>query len=130
MGSRELYEIRKIALGLPGVNERTSHGAPCFFVRDKKPLCYFHDEFHGHGRISLWCPAPPGVQETLVGAEPDRFFRPTPSASGVFKNWLGMYLDPASDSKIDWEEVADILEDAYRHIAPKKLVKLLDQSPS
>ena len=69
----------------PGVNERLSHGAPCFFVQDKRPLCYYHDDHHGDGRISLWCPAPPGVPEELVGAEPERFFEPTPSASGTFQ---------------------------------------------
>jgi hypothetical protein len=33
----ELARVRKIALGLPEVNERVSHGEPCFFVRDKRP---------------------------------------------------------------------------------------------
>jgi hypothetical protein len=40
---RQLDRVRKIALALPEVNERLSHGEPCFFVRDKRPLCYFHD---------------------------------------------------------------------------------------
>ena len=83
MGQSELDGIRKIALALPEVNERLSHGEPCFFVRDKRPVCYYHDH-HGDGRVSLWCPAPPGVLEELVAAEPERFFEPPPSASGVF----------------------------------------------
>ncbi len=74
---------------LPEVNERMSHGEPCFFVRDKRPLCYFHDDHNGDGRISLWCPVPPGVQEEMVSAEPVRFFAPPTSASGVFSGWLG-----------------------------------------
>ena len=36
---KELERVRKIALALPEVNERVSHGEPCFFVRDKRPLC-------------------------------------------------------------------------------------------
>jgi hypothetical protein len=59
MGDRELHRVRQMALALPEVTERLSHGEPCFFVRDKRPLCYFHDDHNGDGRISLWCPLPP-----------------------------------------------------------------------
>ena len=126
MGPREFARVRKIALGLPGVNERVSHGAPCFFVRDRRPICYFHDNHRSDGRLSIWCPAPAGVREELAGAEPDRFFEPTPSASGTFTGWLGVYLDGSGTSKGDWSEVAAIVEDAYRLVAPKALVRELD----
>src|SRR6266849_463891 len=115
MGERQLARVRRIALALPGVNERLSHGEPCFFVRDKRPLCYFHDNHNGNGRVSLWCPVPPGVQEDLVGAEPERFFAPPTSARGVFSGWVGMYLDGSGPNKVDWREVSAILEDAFRN---------------
>jgi hypothetical protein len=127
VGVREFNRVRQIALALPEVNERTSHGEPCFFVRDKRPLCYFHDDHNGDGRISLWCPAPRGVQEELVSAEPFRFFAPPTSASGVFSGWLGVYLDTAGKHKVDWKEIAAIIEGAYRHVAPKVLVTALDK---
>jgi hypothetical protein len=88
VGASDLERLREVALALPEVSERLSHGAMCFFVRGKKPLCYFHDH-HNDDRVSLWCPAPPGVQEQLVTAEPARFFKPTPSANGTFSDWLG-----------------------------------------
>ena len=44
---RPLDRVRRVALALPGVNERTSHGEPCFFVRDNRPLCYFHENHNG-----------------------------------------------------------------------------------
>ncbi len=88
-----------------------SHGEPCFFVRDKRPLCYYHDNRTGDGRVSLWCPVPPGVQEEMVGAEPVRFFSPPSSASGVFAGWLGVYLDTSGTHKVDWGEVAAIIEE-------------------
>jgi hypothetical protein len=69
VGASDLERLREVALALPEVSERLSHGAMCFFVRGKKPLCYFHDH-HNDDRVSLWCPAPPGVQEQLVTAEP------------------------------------------------------------
>jgi hypothetical protein len=123
--SNELRHVRAIALALPGVTERISHGEPCFFVPGRRPLCYFHENHRGDGRISLWCPAPPGVPAELTGSEPDRFFHPTPSASGVFAGWLGVYLDIG---RVDWSEVASIIEEAFRTIAPKGLISQLDGS--
>jgi len=127
MGKRELDRVRRITLALPKVNERRSHGALCFFVRDQRPLCYYHDDHNGDGRISLWCPAPPGVQEELVSAEPERFFKPPMSARGTFSSWLGVYLDTSGKDKVDWGEIAAILEDAYRNVAPKTLIAELDR---
>ena len=103
-----------------------SHGAPCFFVRDKRPLCYFHDDdFSDDGRVSLWCAAPPGFPEELAVLEPERFFRPTPSASGVFSGWLGVFLDSSGPNEVDWDELAATVEEAYRLVAPKRLAAKL-----
>lgn len=122
MGKRELNRLRKIAFALPEVSERISHGSPSFFIREKKVLCSYHDGTHGTDRETIWCPAPPGVQEELVAMEPERFFRPPyVGPSG----WLGVYLDGTGKNKVDWDEVAAILEDSYRKVAPKKLIALL-----
>jgi hypothetical protein len=126
VGERALERVRAIALALPEVNERLSHGEPCFFVRDRRPLCYFHDDHKGDGRVALWCPTPPGVQEELVSAEPERFFKLPASARGVFATWLGVYLDTAGTSRVDWKEIAAIIEDAYRNVAPGRFVEALD----
>ena len=123
MGRSELYGVRKIALALPEVNERLSHGAPCFFIQNKRPLCYYHDDHRGDGRVSLWFPVPPGVQEEMVAAEPERFFKPPTSAAGAFGNWLAVFLDT---SELDWREIAAMLEEAFRRAAPKRLVAELD----
>jgi len=114
-----LTKVREICLALPETNERLSHGTPCFFIRDKKSFVYFHDNHHGNGRVDIWCPAPAGVQEQMVEAEPERFFRP-PYVGG--RGWLGVNLDVDPD----WEELAGIVEEAFRHVAPKSVVKLLD----
>jgi hypothetical protein len=125
--SRSAFDrVRTLALALPEVNERRSHGEPCFFVRGKRPLCYFHDDHNGDGRISLWCPAPLGAQDELVSSNPVRFFRPEPSAGGVFGQWVGVFLDSPPLSTADWHEVDEILHEAYRLVAPPSLVKLLD----
>ena len=49
MDGDELEQVRRIALTLPSVTERVSHGEPCFFVQDKRPLCYFHDNIAATG---------------------------------------------------------------------------------
>jgi hypothetical protein len=36
--------------------------------------------------------------------------------------WLGVYLDVP----VDWDEIAQIVDDAYRTIAPPKLLAQLD----
>jgi hypothetical protein len=123
VGERELNRVRRIALSLPEVTERPSHGEPCFFVRDRRPLCYFHDDHNGDGRISLWCPAPTHLAEELVSSEPERFIRPPTSARGVFSGWLGVFLDVPG---VHWAEVSTIVEEAFRLVAPKGLVAELD----
>ncbi|MFT5531404.1 MAG: hypothetical protein ACI91O_001428 [Candidatus Poriferisodalaceae bacterium] len=54
MDSAELKKVRKIALRLPEVTERFSHGAPSFLLRDKRPICYFHAaDFASDGLVSV-----------------------------------------------------------------------------
>jgi hypothetical protein len=114
-----LARVRAICTALPEVTERPSHGSPSWFVREKRTVASFVNDHHGDGILGIWCPAPPGVQAELVAQEPDRFYRPPyVGPSG----WIGVRLDV----EVDWDEVAGIIADAYRHVAPKKLAALLD----
>jgi hypothetical protein len=110
--------VRRICLALPEVTERLSHGAPTWFVRDKKTVATVWDDHHGDGRLALICAAPPGVQQQLVDEEPARFYVP-PYVGG--RGWIGVRLDV----KVDWNEIREIVADAYR-VAPAKLVAQLD----
>jgi hypothetical protein len=114
-----LKRVRAACARLPEAVERLSHGAPSFFVSGKKCFVMFHDDHHGDGRLALWCAAPAGVQATMIDEDPERFFSP-PYVGG--RGWLGVRLDRDPD----WDEVANILTDAYRCLAPKKLLGLLD----
>jgi predicted DNA-binding protein (MmcQ/YjbR family) len=69
---------------------------------------------------SMTFKAGPGVQEALVGSDPERFY--VPAYVGA-KGWVGARLDIEQD----WDEIAGLIEDSYRLIAPKRLVALLDQ---
>jgi hypothetical protein len=112
-----LARVRKLCLALPEATEKLSHGSPTFFV--KKAFVMYLDDHHGDGRLALWCAAPPGVQGDLVDQEPDRFFVP-PYVGG--RGWIGVRLDRDPD----WDEIAGIIEDAYREVAPKRCVAALD----
>jgi hypothetical protein len=111
-------EVRAICLALPGVAERTSHGAPAFFA-GRQFVMLWVDGHHGNDFPHLWCAAPPGAQEGFVVAEPDRYFRPPYVGS---RGWLGVRLD----RDVDLDEIAVLCGEAYRVVAPARLVARLD----
>ncbi|HWB71545.1 MAG TPA: MmcQ/YjbR family DNA-binding protein [Egibacteraceae bacterium] len=112
--------LRAMAATLPDVTERISHGAVTFFVRNKRVVAYLTDDHHGDGRLALVCAAPPGAQEELIELDPARFFRP---AYVGHRGWIGLRLDVDPD----WDEVARVVEESYRCVAPATLVRKLDQ---
>jgi hypothetical protein len=110
--------VRAICMALPEVTEKLSHGGPAFFVR-KQFVAVWPNGHHDNTFAHLWCAAPPGAQDELVSTEPDRFFRPP--YVGV-RGWLGVRLD----RKVDWDEITAVCTEAYRTVAPKKLLIELD----
>ncbi|WP_285775008.1 MmcQ/YjbR family DNA-binding protein [Microtetraspora sp. NBRC 13810] len=106
--------VREICMGLPEAVEKPfgGHTAPSYRVRDKLFAMTSED-----GR-SLTFKAGPGVQEALVSSDPGRFFVP----AYVGRNgWVGARLDVAQD----WDEIAGLVEDSYRLVAPRRLAALL-----
>jgi len=121
MGRVELVDrVRAICSALPGVTERLSHGTPAFFA-GKQFLMLWPDGHHDHGFPHLWCAAPPGVQVELVATEPDRFFLP-PYVGG--RGWIGIRLD----RDIDWDELTNVCEEAFRTVASQKLIAALGRT--
>ena len=114
-----LARLRQICLALPEATEKIAWGEPTYRVGGTKMFAMFTDNHHGDGRISLWRKAPPGVQQMLVNAAPQRFYVPPYVGH---KGWIGVHLD----IEVDWTEVADLVEDAYRMTAPQRLVARLD----
>lgn len=121
MDDDPLQRLRRICLALPETTERLSHGEPAFFVRGKKVFVTYADHHHDD-RLSFWCHAPPGAQQALVESDPRRFFVP-PYVGG--RGWIGVYLDVEHPATL-WEEVAELVEDAYRMVAPRTLLARLD----
>lgn len=118
MDDEPLNRLRAICLALPEVTERPSHGEPAWFVRGKKTFVTYADHHHDD-RLAFWCAAPDGAQAMLVEADPERFFVPPYVGH---RRWLGVRLDVPTD----WEEVTDLVEDAWRAVAPKRLVAEFD----
>jgi hypothetical protein len=111
--------VRAVCLSFPEATEKLSHGAPAFFA-GKQFVMLWPDGHHDHDFPHLWCAAPPGAQEEMVSTEPDRFFRP-PYVGG--RGWIGVRLD----TDLPEGELAAICEEAYRTVAPRRLVALLDE---
>jgi hypothetical protein len=75
-------------------------------------------QHHHDDRVAIWCAAPKGVQRTLVESDPERYFVP-PYVGG--RGWVGYYLDGA----VDWDEVDELVLDAFLTVAPARLAALV-----
>lgn len=115
---RIVERVRKICLALPEAQERLSHGEPTWFAGKGKVFAMLDNHHHGSAHVSVWLPQPLGAQEMLIESDPERFFRPPyVGPSG----WVGVVLDVEPD----WASVAQLVRDAYVHVASRKLVAQL-----
>jgi predicted DNA-binding protein (MmcQ/YjbR family) len=111
--------VRDICLALPGTAEQAfgGHTAPSFRVGGKLFVMTNED------LSAITFKAGPGVQEALVAGDPERFFVPRYVGH---KGWVGARLGAGQD----WQEIAELIEDSFRLIAPRRLVaELGDRSP-
>ena len=113
-----LDRLRRICLALPEASEKVAWGDPTWRVRDK--IFAMQKGNHVGGRPSVWLKAPDGAQAMLVEAAPERLFVPPYVGS---KGWVGVWLD---GGRIEWKELAGLVETSYRLIAPAKLAAALD----
>src|SRR5690348_2561037 len=113
-GEDPISRIRAVALELPEAVEEPfgGHTAPSFRIGGKLFVMISED------RTGMTFKAAPGVQQALVGSDPERFF--VPKYVGP-KGWVGARLDVEQD----WEELAELIEESYRLIAPKRLAARL-----
>jgi hypothetical protein len=111
-----MARLRDICARLPEA-EVVDGRWPTLQVRGKT-FANLMDNHHGDGRFALWCKAPPGAQGMLVDIAPDRYYVPPYVGHN---GWVGVNLDVDPH----WDEIAGLLEDAWRMSAPKKLVAQL-----
>lgn len=116
-----LARLREICLAFPAADMKVSHGRPAFFT--KKIFAGYgavlkgeHDsDRYDHALVFM-----PQPGEAAAYAQDDRFF--TPAYWGPY-GWLGLDL---AGKDVDWNEVAELVEDSFRATAPKKLIAELD----
>jgi len=110
-----LTRVRKLCLALVEAHEVEAWGEPTFRVRNKMFVTWASPgNHHGGGRPAIWCKAPPGAQSLMVAAEPDRYFVPPYVGKA---GWVGVWVD----GKPDWRDIAEVIEEAWRLVAPRKL---------
>ena len=107
-------ELRAICMSFPDANERISHGEPTWFAGKGRSFAMLDNHHHGSAHLAVWLPQPFGVQEALIASDPERFFRPP--YVGV-SGWVGVVLDTGPD----WKLVAELVREAYLHVAGAKL---------
>jgi hypothetical protein len=122
MPPRPLARLRKLCLALPEAHEVEAWGEPTFRVRNKLFAMYASAEsHHGGGRPAVRCKAAEGNQGLMVRAAPQRFFVPPyVGPSG----WVGVWLDEVAN----WGELGELLKDAYRLVAPRRLRAIVKQA--
>ena len=105
--------VRKLALALPEAVEQETWDTPTFRVR-KKIFAMFSDE-----QRSVWVKSTHDEQRALTSMDPHTFFVPPyVGPSG----WVGVRFAGA-----DRDELHELLIEAWRMTAPKRLLAAFDE---
>src|SRR5688572_29550742 len=108
-----LQRVRSICLALPEATEVEAWGHPTFRA-GKMFAAFGEDSTEG---ITLGLQVGHERQEQLL--EDSRFF-PTPYAA--HQGWVSLRLK----GKVDWDEVAGLVREAYRQVANQRMLKALE----
>jgi hypothetical protein len=105
--------IRRFALSLPQAEERETWGTATFRVHAKIYTMFSEEERHA------WVKSTFDEQRALVAMFPDTFFVPPyVGPSG----WVGVVI-----SKVDPQEMRELVAEAWRTTAPRELVQAYDE---
>jgi predicted DNA-binding protein (MmcQ/YjbR family) len=121
---RVLARLRAICLAFPEAEEAALQDRPLFGVRSRRFALFNgassppRPRWNGSGQ-SLHFVTDPREREAL--RQDGRF---TPSPHHGDRGWVAIRLE---GGRVDWTELAELLEAAYRHVAGRALVELLDQ---
>ena len=111
----DLIALRDFALGLPDAVETLPWGERAWGVR-KKNFAFFHTGEHG---VSLTCKLP----ESRYAVEHLPYVKPAGYNLGK-SGWMTATIPPGE--KVPVDELLDWLDESYRAVALKTLVKALD----
>jgi predicted DNA-binding protein (MmcQ/YjbR family) len=116
---KKLAKVTEVCLALPGAERRLSGSHATYLVR-KKVFAYFLDDHHGDGIVSVCVKSELGENVDRVRRDPERYYLPAYIGP---RGWFGLRLDRG---RVDWREVANVVERSYRLTAPKTLAAKLD----
>jgi hypothetical protein len=102
----------------------TAHDQHVGFTVGGRTFAWYVDDEHGDGRVAVLCKAAQGENAALVAADPHRFYLPRYVGR---RGWVGLRLDLQD---VDWGEVAELVADSYRLVAPRRLAALVAQPPA
>jgi predicted DNA-binding protein (MmcQ/YjbR family) len=110
-----LNELREVCLALPETAEVEAWGRPTFRAGKKIFAVFNGDDDHAH---ALTFKPEPDERPALL--QDKRFYSPPYFGPG---GWLSLDFDT---TRVDWGEVAELVESSYRQVALKRMLKALD----
>jgi hypothetical protein len=116
---QRLAKLASFAEGLPGCEITPAGERHLALTVRKKTFAYYLNDHHGDQRIGICCKSKPARQQALVAGDPQRFY--VPAYLGA-KGWVSLRLDL---QRIDWDQVFNLIVDAFRLQAPKALAEQL-----
>ncbi|RJL22492.1 MmcQ/YjbR family DNA-binding protein [Bailinhaonella thermotolerans] len=112
-----IQTVREMAMSLPEVTERPAWGMPCFRVREKIFVSVADDE------ETIGVAVSKEDRAALCASDPAKFFYREGHDTNY--NWMRVRL-----SAVDPSELRELITDAWRLKAPKRLVTAYDAAHS
>lgn len=111
--------VTAVCRALPGAEHEDKGDHAIYRVRGKV-FAYFLEDHHGDGIVSVCVKSELGENVDRARCEPERFYLPAYIGP---RGWFGFRLDRG---RVDWREVAEVVERSFRLTAPKSVLKRLD----
>ena len=105
-------DVRRIALALPETEERSSYGTPGFRVKDR-----LFARIREPGVLVVWV-ADEAEKDFLIRADPEKFF--------TIPHYDGHASVLVRLAAVDRDELAELLTDAWRTRAPRRVAEAFD----
>jgi hypothetical protein len=110
-------QLKKIALSFPEANEKPSYGKPSFFVAKK-----FFTRYRAQDNSLVFIVESMDTRDMMLELDPKTYF-----ITDHYKDYPSVLVRM---ERITPDELKLMLERRWRQIAPKKLVKAMDEKQS
>ncbi len=108
-------QFKKIALGFPEAHEKASYGNPAIFVAKK-----FFARYRREDKSIVWIVGSMDERDHLLGIDPETYF-----ITDHYKDYPSVLVRVA---RLNATMLNTMLERRWRAIAPKKLIKAVDEA--